>query len=114
VESFAAACRFAAASGAQLVDDLAAQVETAREQLAGVRPQAVAWKVLPHLVAHPVINAPALRALGFGAQSAQNALAQLAGAGVLEERTGQQCNRVWQHAGVLAVLDAYAQGLRRG
>lgn len=46
--------------------------------------------------------------------AAQRALGQLAEAGVLEERTGLRRNRVWQHAGILRVLDAYAQRLRRG
>ena len=46
-------------------------------------------------------------------QTAQNALAQLADAGVLIERTGLRRNRVWEHTGILAVLDQYAQGLLR-
>ena len=35
-------------------------------------------------------------------------------AGVLRETTGLRRNRVWQHDGVPAVLDLFAQGLRRG
>src|SRR5690625_4321893 len=57
LERFASAARFAASSGSGLVNDLAAALEDAREKLAGLRSQATAWKVLPHLVAHPVINA---------------------------------------------------------
>ncbi|WP_201847946.1 hypothetical protein [Myceligenerans indicum] len=52
--------------------------------------------------------------LGLGPQSAQNALSQLTDAGVLEERTGLRRNRVWQHAGIIAVLDHFAQSLIRG
>ena len=44
---------------------------------------------------------------------AHRALDQLVSAGVLVERTGLRRNRVWQHAGIVAVLDTYAEGLRR-
>ena len=114
VEEFCAAARFAAVRGSQLIDDLAAQLEGSRAQLAGLRPQASAWRVLPHLLSHPVVNGRYLTThLGLGAQSAQNALAQLVDAGVLVERTGQRRNRVWQHAGILAVLDEFADSLIR-
>ncbi|MFJ4230144.1 Fic family protein [Cellulosimicrobium cellulans] len=114
VEQLSRASRFAATAGARLVDDLAAQVAAARERLAGLRPQASAWKVVPHLVAHPVLNAAFLRNhLGFSDVTAQRALSQLSDAGVLRERSGLRRNRVWQHDGILAVLDVFAQGIRR-
>ncbi|MEG3616327.1 Fic family protein [Isoptericola sp. MSP01] len=114
VERFADAARFAASSGSGLVDDLAAQVDAAREQLRGLRRQAVAWRVLPHLVSHPVINARFLTEhLGMAGQTAQNALTQLTEAGVLTERTGLRRNRVWEHQGILIVLDQYSQSLLR-
>jgi Fic family protein len=115
VERFAAASRFAASSGSGLVDDLAGQVDASRLSLAGLRRQASAWKVLPCLVAQPVVNARFLADhLGMNDMTVQRALGQLTEAGVLEERTGLRRNRVWQHAGILQVLDAYAQRLRRG
>ncbi|CAM3454883.1 Fic family protein [Isoptericola cucumis] len=115
IESFGNASRFAASSGAQLVDALAAQVVRSREQMTGVRRNAGAWKVLPHLVAHPVVNASLLVELvGMNGMGAQRALGQLVEAGVLEERTGMQRNRVYQHTGIIQVLDVYAQRLRRG
>lgn len=115
VERFADAARFAASSGSRLVDDLAAQVDSAREQLGGLRRQAVAWRVVPHLVSHPVVSARFLSDhLGMKGQTAQNALAQLTDAGVLIERTGMRRNRVWEHPGILTVLDQYAQSLLRG
>lgn len=114
VEEFCAAARFAATRGSQLIDDLAAQLERSRAQLAGLRRQALAWRVLPHLLSQPVVNGRYLTTqLGLGAQSAQNALAQLADAGVLVERTGQRRNRVWQHPGILTILDEFADGLVR-
>ena len=70
--------------------------------------------MVPHLVSHPVVNARFLADhLGMKGQTAQNALAQLADAGVLIERTGLRRNRVWEHPGVLTVLDQYAQSLLR-
>lgn len=115
VEQFSAAGRFAATAGAKLIDDLAEQLERSREAMGGLRRQATAWKVLPCLLSHPVISAGFLTAhLGLGPQSAQNALSQLTDAGVLEERTGLRRNRVWQHAGIIAVLDHFAQSLIRG
>lgn len=114
VEQFTGASRFAATTGATLVDDLAAQIEEARRKLANLRPQAAGWKVVPHLIAHPVINSRFLtERLGLNDTTAQRALNQLGEAGVLVERTGLHRNRVWVHVGVLGVLDAYAQQLRR-
>lgn len=117
VERFSEASRYAATSGARLVDELADQVEQARALLAdaGVRSHATAYQVLPHLVAHPVLNSATLtRGLGVNDNTAHRALAQLTSAGVLTERTGARRNRIWQHGGILDVLDLYAQGLRRG
>lgn len=114
VEQLTRASRFAASAGARLVDDLAAQVADARDRLSRLRPQASAWKVVPHLVAHPVVNAAFLRDhLGFHDVTAQRALSQLSDAGVLRERSGLRRNRVWQHDGILAVLDLFGQGIRR-
>lgn len=114
VEQFADASRFAAHAGAELIDELAAQIGRSRDQMSGLRPQASAWKVLPHLLSHPVVNAAYLSdRLGLGRQTALNALGQLTDAGVLVERTGRQRNRVWQHPGILGVLDEFAQSLVR-
>ncbi|MCL2666327.1 MAG: Fic family protein [Micrococcales bacterium] len=114
VERFTDAARYAASSGARLVDDLAAQLEESRTKMAGLHRNAGAWKVLPHLVAHPVVNARYLvNTLAMNDTGAQRALAALTTCGVLEERTGLRRNRVWQHQGILTVLDQYSEGLRR-
>ncbi|GAB3654810.1 Fic family protein [Zhihengliuella somnathii] len=114
VLEFAGAARFAASTGEQLVDSLAAELEDARRRMAGLRPQAAAWRVLPHLVAHPVVNSALVaRLLGSSGTTAQRAIAQLTDAGVLSERSGLKRNRVWQHDGVLRILDAYAAALTR-
>jgi Fic family protein len=116
IERFSEAARFAAHSGTDLVDRLAAQVDEGGQGLlaARIRPQALAWRVLPHLIAHPVINARFLQDhLGLNRVGAQRALTQLTDAGILSDRTGRKRDRVWQHSGILVVLDAYAAGLRR-
>lgn len=116
VEQLTRASLFAASSGSRLVDDLAAQLDDARTALRQVRlrSDAGAWKVLPALVAQPVVNVRFLQDhVGMNQVGAHRALDQLVSAGVLVERTGLRRNRVWQHAGIVAVLDAYAESLRR-
>ncbi|MFQ6485468.1 Fic family protein [Brachybacterium epidermidis] len=114
VEQFARATRYAAGTGSRLVEDLAAVMAQSRERMAGLRPHATAWRVLPLLIAQPIVDSGYLRQrLEVSAMTAQRALDQLSGAGVLQETTGRSRNRVWQHKGVLAVLDAYAATVRR-
>jgi len=114
VERFADASRYAAHSGSRLVEALSDQLAEARVKMSAVRPQALAWTVLPQLVAQPVINANYLGdTMGMSDSAAQRALRTLTVTGVLEERTGRQRNRVWQHSGILKVLDDYAEQIRR-
>ncbi len=114
VRRFAEASRYAAVTGRRLVDDLAGQLADARELLAGVRPQAAAWRVLPHLVAQPIVNTTYLiKTLGLNKVTASRTLDLLTERGVLNERTGRRRNRVWQHSGILDVLDSYAEEIRR-
>lgn len=111
---FAEASRYAAVTGRRLVDDLAGQLADARELMAGVRPQAAAWRVLPHLVAQPIVNTAYLtEELGLNKVTASRTLDLLAERDVLNERTGRRRNRVWQHSGILNVLDTYAGEIRR-
>jgi len=114
VEQFARAARYGAVTGRALVDDLAAVLAASRERLAGLRPQASGWSLLPLLVGQPIVNAAYVReVLSTNAVTAQRALAQLSEAGVLTERTGRSRGRVWQHDGILRVLDDYAEQVRR-
>lgn len=114
VERFADASRFAAHSGALLVNDLAEEIDSSRLRLANIRKDAAGWRVLPHLIAHPVVNAAAVkRLLATNDTTAQRALTQLCDAGILEERTGKQRARIWQNTVILNILDAYAQTIHR-
>ena len=114
IREFSSASRYAAATGTRLVDDLAAEQESARQRLGTLRKHAGAWAVLPHLIAQPVMNTTYLQEkLGMNAMSAGRALAQLTDAGVLREATGLRRNRVWQQTEILTVLDRYSAGIRR-
>lgn len=114
-ETFAQAARYASVTGIGLVDDLARVLEESRALLGSLRPQSQAWALLPHLVAQPIVHAAHVkRVLSTSDMTAQRALARLTEAGVLVETTGRRRSRVWQHPGILAVLDAYAETVRRG
>lgn len=114
IESFAEASRFAARSGTELVDHLLVETASAHDALAGVRADAAAHQVVPLLVGQPVVTVGYVRdALGIPERGAFRAIDTLVGRGVLEERTGRSRGRVYQHAGILAVLDEYAESLRR-
>lgn len=114
VRRFAEAARFAGSTGRHLVDSLYDQIEDSRWKLDGLRPQAAAWKALPLLIGQPVVNAKYLkRALGINDAVTQRALDALTQRGVLVERTGHARNRIWQHSGIIEVLDEYARTIRR-
>ena len=96
------------------VDDLSAQLDADRERLARLRRHALAWRVLPLPVGQPIVTVARLRdVLEVPAMSARRALGQLAEAGILHEATGRTRNRVWQHRGLLAILDDDAEQVRR-
>lgn len=114
VEQFAEACRFAASSGRELIDSLACQLDKAKAALHGVRRDAAVWKVLPYLVEQPVMNTRYLQeSLGLSKSQAERAINALVERNVLVTRTGRKRNMVWEHRGVLDVLDGYAERLRR-
>lgn len=114
IREFAAASRIAATTGVRLVDDLVAELEESRARMQGLRADAAAWSLLPALVGQPAVNTPYLvDTLGFGEMAALRALDALAERGVLVETTGKGRNRVWQHQGILRVLDGCAAQIRR-
>jgi Fic family protein len=114
IAEFARASRFAAVSGRQLLDDLSSALDDSRAQLAGIRRDATAWRLLPSLIAQPIITAQYLmRSLGLGEMAALRALTVLTERGVLTELTGHRRNRIFEHTGVLGVLDDYARQIKR-
>lgn len=114
VAEFAEASIYAAASGSVLIDHLARELEIAAEKLKGLRPQSMAWRLIPFMVSFPVMNSELVtKLLETSSTSALRALQQLEDRGILEERSGQHRNRIWQHEGILQTLDIYAAGLLR-
>lgn len=114
IRRFADASRYAAAYGRELVHGLAAELSESAAKLRGVRSDSRAFKVLPLLVGQPVVNVKYLKsALGLSDMTAGRALETLVQHGVVAERSGMQRNRVWEHTGILSVLDEYAARIRR-
>ena len=114
VRQFAEAARFASVSGRKLVESLHTQLQESRAKLSHLRADAAAWDVLPRLIAQPVVNVRYLsQQLDMNDKTAQRAMRQLAETGVLIERSGRDRRRVWQHEGILEVLDDYAASIRR-
>lgn len=114
VECFADACLYAASTGIELVDALDAQLTDARQKLDGLRKDSSAWRVLPQLIEQPIINGKYLQeTLGMSPMASSRALKVLAERGVLKESSGGRRSTVWEHRGVLSVLDDYAARLRR-
>lgn len=114
IHAFINASIFAANTGKDLIDSLAAQIDDSTAKLAGLRSSSAAWKILPRLISQPVVNARYLKSqLNLGDAAIQRALGQLTERGVLVEKSGRSRNRIWQHDGVLKVLDEYSKSLRR-
>ena len=114
IRAFTQAARTAAVTAAELVDSLTVELEHSRSRLTGLRADAAAWTVLPVLIGQPVVNTRYLTTqLGMGEMTALRALSTLTERGVLTEITGRARGRVWQHRGILDVLDDYAAGIRR-
>lgn len=115
IAQFTRAARFASLSGKRLMDELLSVLDEMEQSLAGVRRDSSAWTLLPILVAQPVVNLSFVAiALGTNQMTAIRAVDTLVDRGILGEVTGRRRNRVWQQAGVLSVLDAFADGARRG
>ncbi|MFL0516975.1 Fic family protein [Brevibacterium luteolum] len=114
IRAFTQAARTAAVTAAELVDSLTVELEHSRSRLTGLRADAAAWTALPVLIGQPVVNTRYLTTqLGMGEMTALRALATLTERGVLTEITGRARGRVWQHRGILDVLDDYAATIRR-
>lgn len=114
VRLFASAARYAAATGSTLIDHLSDELVASTEKLTGVRSQSAAFKILPLLIGQPVLSVDYLvRTAGFNKMTAGRALDLLVEREVIVEITGQRRNRLWQHPGILAILDEYAAQIKR-
>jgi hypothetical protein len=114
VETFAVAC----AQAANLAEDYLRRVgelqERWRDQLREtVRPRAdaAAWAVIDVLPGHPVVTVPvAVAATGRSKPSVNQAMEQLAIAGILEPVSASRRNRAWEAHGLLDLLSELDAG----
>ncbi|KFI64550.1 Fic family protein [Bifidobacterium cuniculi] len=114
VSLFAEVGLFAARSGTALIDDLDDQLMQIRQSLSGVRKDAAVWKVIPHLIAQPILNTRYLQdEVALSKPQAERALRTLAEHGAITARNSAKRNVVWEQRDILDVLDGYAESLRR-
>lgn len=104
----------ALANGGALVAELQRLEESWRATTSG-RGGSAAARLLPLLLAHPVVNTrTVVELLDVTTANAQLGIDRLVGDGVLTRANSGQRNRAWQAAEVLAALDAFADRARRG
>jgi Fic family protein len=114
ISVFAQAVRFASSSGITLIDDIAGQLDDARTRLQGIRRDAAVWKVVPYLAMQPILTTEYLHTtIGLSSSQARRALQTLEQRGIVTARKRSGRAVVWEHRGILDVLDAYAESLRR-
>lgn len=87
-----------------------------RSALAGVRADAAAWKLLPWLLSHPVIDArTAAEATQVSLPATYAAIDELEKRDIVRpEKAGAKRNQVWLAPALLAALDEFAERARRG
>ena len=106
--------RFAATSGRKLIDDLCEQLDEARSNLRGVRSDAAVWRVLPNLIAQPIINTRYLQqVVGLSKPQAERAIKTLSERGVVVARTGKQRSVVLLQSLKMPMLKGYVYSVGR-
>ncbi|WP_177220314.1 Fic family protein [Agrococcus baldri] len=113
LETFARSSRQAAEFGRGLVDELA-HARAAMRARTAARSDSSAWRLIDLAIAQPVLHSRAvMQGLGISAPAAGRALMTLVDAGVLRQTSVGRRNRVWQSDEVLAILDGFAERIRR-
>ncbi|QIK84575.1 Fic family protein [Sanguibacter sp. HDW7] len=98
----------AAANGRVLAREITEMREAWRDALR-VRADAAAWRLLDHVVEHPVVDAALVAsALGVTDRGARNAIDALEEAGILTRFSAGR-RRMWQAAAVLTAMDDFAR-----
>lgn len=113
VREFAAASRFAAARGMELVEDLVRTLRESLKKLHDIRSDAAARSVVPLLIGQPVVTSAYLREhLAQSDRAAFRVLDLLVSRGVLTEQPRSGRARIYAHTEVLAALDKFAAAVQ--
>ena len=114
IRVFADAALHAVDHGGQLADDLV-RVQDEWEARLTLRSDSAAWRLLPHLAAHPVVDArTAAELIGVDDKNVHRHLRGLVAAGVLRSANHHRSGRILYRApDVLDALDRYAEGVGR-
>jgi Fic family protein len=107
LESFAASAARAADLATSYLEDVRSLQQDWRERLEalGLRSDAVAWRLVEVLPAHPIISQPiAVTATGRSRPAVQQAIDQLVDVGVLAPLSESKRNRQWEARGLLNLI----------
>ncbi len=114
VRVFSEAAYIATENGRVLASDLLDARRRWGEQMAGVRRDAAAHRVLDLALGQPALTAELVAStLGVSPQAAYTALATLVDREVLQPAKSQKRNQVWLAGAVIAALDAFAERMSR-
>jgi Fic family protein len=119
IEQFAVASARAAQLARRYLDEVRGLQETWREQLRSApsppRSDAVAWKLIDVLPAHPIITVPVgVTATARSKPQVNIGIDQFAAVGVLTPLSQSQRNRSWEAIGLLDLLAGLEQGRSPG
>jgi len=110
VSVFSDAALTAVANADELARDIAAAREKWRDELAGIRSDAVARTLAELSIEYPVLNATtAARVTGASRPAVTNGLDALVERGILARGSSAQRNRTWINNDVLDALTAFAE-----
>lgn len=108
VNFFAMATGDAAAAVSELAESVRDLQKSWREKAGRPRAGSSAQKLIDALPEHPILTlSSAMEITGASNEACRLALNSLETAGVLKERTAGKRNRVWESAGIFALLDAF-------
>lgn len=115
VQTFAQAAEIASREATILRDDVDALQGRWREQLAGLRSDAAAWKLVNELPGRPVITAPSVgELLGISAPAANRALKQLQDRGIIKLLNEKKWGRAWEASELLSLVEAFEHSVGGG
>lgn len=115
IRLLARATEDAALASARLANDVRALQESWRDKAGHPRRDSAAYAIIEALPQYPIVDAEvAAKVSGRSEVAARNALNHLEEAGVLAQVTVGKRNRMWESAGVFALIDEMERDLSSG